>query len=228
MINFIDEILASAPKYTITHSDNTTEEVSIDLATTVTTQGTPLNKALFDSIKADLDARLLIADKATNNDAISGTNTSKYIVPATLQAKLDNMNAIQGTNNTTITGTSGTHSYTIYEPSMISSTNTGTVTIYGLCTSATTTASTLTINGTDVGGVNSLNLGASSVGVLSQKAPFKLVINYNAKVGEVLAYVGSNVVQGMFRFSTITDIKLQMNSTSSNISTCTYSIAYSR
>lgn len=226
MINFIDEILASAPKYTITHNDNTTEEVSIDLATTVTTQGTPLNKALFDSIKDDLDARLLIADKATNNDAISGTNTSKYIVPATLQAKLDNMNAIQGTNSTTITGTSGMHSYTIYEPSMISSTDTGTVTIYGLCTSATTTASTLTINGTGVGGVSSLNLGSSSLAI-SLKTPFKVVINYNTKVGEVLAYTNSTT-QGMFYFSTITDIKVQMNSVSSNISTCTYSIAYSR
>lgn len=225
MINFIDEVLASAPKYTITHADTTTEEVSIDLATTVTTQGTPLNKALFDSIKDDLDARLLIADKATNNDAITGTNTSKYIVPATLQAKLDNMNAIQGTNSTTITGESGIHSYTIYEPSMISSTDTGTVTIYGLCTSTTSTASTLTINGTDIGGVSSLNLG-SGVGI-SLKTPFKVVINYNTKVGEVLAYT-SSTTQGMFRFSTITDIKVQMNSGSSNISTCTYSIAYSR
>ena len=54
MINFTDEVLASAPKYTITHSDNTTEQVSIYLATTVTTQGTPLNKVLFDAIDSYL------------------------------------------------------------------------------------------------------------------------------------------------------------------------------
>lgn len=50
ILNFIDEVLASAPKYRITHADNTTEEVSIDLATAVTIEGTPLDKALFDKI----------------------------------------------------------------------------------------------------------------------------------------------------------------------------------
>jgi len=50
ILNFIDEVLASAPKYIITHADNTTEEVSINLATAVTTEGTPLDKALFDKI----------------------------------------------------------------------------------------------------------------------------------------------------------------------------------
>ena len=54
MINFVDTVLASTPKYTITHSDTTTEEVSIDLATTITTQGTALNKALFDAIDSYL------------------------------------------------------------------------------------------------------------------------------------------------------------------------------
>lgn len=50
LLNFIDEVLAGVPKFTITHADNSTEEVSIDLATTVTTEGTPLNKVLFDKI----------------------------------------------------------------------------------------------------------------------------------------------------------------------------------
>lgn len=50
LLNFIDEVLAGVEKYTIIHSDNSSEEVSIQLATAVTTQGTPLNKALFDKI----------------------------------------------------------------------------------------------------------------------------------------------------------------------------------
>lgn len=50
LLNFIDEVLAGVEKYTLIHSDNTSEEVSIQLATAVTTQGTPLNKALFDKI----------------------------------------------------------------------------------------------------------------------------------------------------------------------------------
>lgn len=55
MINVIDEVLNTGAtdnkiKYTLTHEDGTSELVQIDLATPVTTQGTPLNKALFDSI----------------------------------------------------------------------------------------------------------------------------------------------------------------------------------
>ena len=50
LLNFIDEVLAGVEKYTIVHADNSTEEVSIQLATAVTTQGTKLNKALFDKI----------------------------------------------------------------------------------------------------------------------------------------------------------------------------------
>ena len=60
MNNVVDEVLNTAEtdnkiKYRITHSDNTSEVVQIDLETPVTTQGTPLNKALFDSIQADVD-----------------------------------------------------------------------------------------------------------------------------------------------------------------------------
>lgn len=51
ILNFIDEVLASSPKYRITHADSTTEDVSIDLITAVTTQGTGLNKVLFDKIE---------------------------------------------------------------------------------------------------------------------------------------------------------------------------------
>lgn len=42
------------PKYRITHTDGTTEEVDIELVTPVITEGTPINKALFDSIQTDL------------------------------------------------------------------------------------------------------------------------------------------------------------------------------
>ena len=56
MIDVIDEVLNTAEtenkvKYTLTHADGTTEIVQIDLATPVTTEGTPLNRALFNSIE---------------------------------------------------------------------------------------------------------------------------------------------------------------------------------
>lgn len=54
MISFVDEVLNGTPKYTLTHADSTTEEVYIDLATPITTQGTALNKALFDAIDSFL------------------------------------------------------------------------------------------------------------------------------------------------------------------------------
>jgi hypothetical protein len=44
------------PKYRITHANGTTEEVDIELITPVEQAGTPINKALFDSIKNDLTA----------------------------------------------------------------------------------------------------------------------------------------------------------------------------
>ena len=84
MNNVVDEVLNLAStdgvvKYTITHPDSSTEDVQIDLATEVTTQGTELNKALFDSIKSDLNARLLISSIATQAQAEAGTNNTNYM-----------------------------------------------------------------------------------------------------------------------------------------------------
>lgn len=59
MINVIDEVLNTGAtdnkvKYRIIREDGSNEIVQINLETPVTTQGTPLNKVLFDSIQADL------------------------------------------------------------------------------------------------------------------------------------------------------------------------------
>lgn len=59
MINVIDEVLNTGAtenkvKYTLTHADGTTELVQLDLATPVTTVGTPLNRELFNSIQSFL------------------------------------------------------------------------------------------------------------------------------------------------------------------------------
>ena len=55
MIPFVDEVISGEPKYIITHSDNSTEVVSIDLYNAITTIGTALNKIYFDSIKSYVD-----------------------------------------------------------------------------------------------------------------------------------------------------------------------------
>lgn len=89
MNNVVDEVLAGSPKYTLTYSDNSTATgVSIDLETQVTTAGTPLNKALFDSIKSDLNSRLLISNKATTGEAEAGTDDSHYMTPLKVKAQL--------------------------------------------------------------------------------------------------------------------------------------------
>lgn len=60
MISVIDEVLNTSAtedkvKYKITFEDGTIKTATIELATPVTTEGTPLNKLLFDSIQADLE-----------------------------------------------------------------------------------------------------------------------------------------------------------------------------
>lgn len=83
MNNVVDEVLAGSPRYTIKDDGGTTlyDNVQIDLKTQVTTAGTPLNKALFDSIQTDLNSRLLVSNKASQNEAQAGINDTKYMTP---------------------------------------------------------------------------------------------------------------------------------------------------
>ena len=137
MNNVVDEVLDTTQtdnkvKYRITHADSTYEIVEISLETPVTTQGTALNKLLFDSIADDLNTRLLISNKATTEEAKAGTDTSKYLVSNVLQGKMDFMNKINGANSTLVTGTINTTStHTILDTSNLKDTNFGTVTIDG-------------------------------------------------------------------------------------------------
>lgn len=57
MIDFVDEILAGEPRYNIKTNSGTViySNIQEELATPVNVQGTPMNKALFDSIKSHLD-----------------------------------------------------------------------------------------------------------------------------------------------------------------------------
>ena len=84
MNSFIDEDLdlsstGGVVKYTITPDNADAFTAQIDLATLVTTVGTALNKVFFDSIKDDLNSRLLISNKATQAQAEAGTNNTNYM-----------------------------------------------------------------------------------------------------------------------------------------------------
>lgn len=102
MTNFIDTVLNGSPTFKFTYNDNTTAVgVKIELETEIITLGTALNKALFDSIADDLNARLLISNKATNAEAKAGTNDTKYVTPAKVQTKLSTLLTTQTITNTT-------------------------------------------------------------------------------------------------------------------------------
>lgn len=119
MNNVVDEVLAGSPKYTLTYNDNTTATgVSIDLETQVTTQGTPLNKALFDSIQSDLNTRLLISSKATTSQAQGGSNDTNYMTPSKVKTQLQYLTKTTTFQSTTAS-TAQTH--TVFDASNVPS-----------------------------------------------------------------------------------------------------------
>ena len=105
MNNVIDEVLAGSPRYNIKDNGGTAlySNVQIDLATQVTTAGTPLNKALFDSIQTDLNSRLLVSNKASQAEAQAGINDTKYMTPLKTQQKINALtDYVQGNTATTV------------------------------------------------------------------------------------------------------------------------------
>lgn len=259
MNNVIDEVLDTAQtdnkiKYTLTHADGTTELVQLDLATPVTVAGTPLNKLLFDSIADDLNTRLLISNKATDNEAIAGTDTTKYIVPSTLQAKLNKMSAWNGTTETKTGNAGETNLYNIFTPSQVGSPSTGTVTINGVFyTPASNYNQDIQIVGTTLyGGTlytsNSSNTIANNLdrivnvdnysfvavtgdSVARRRMPFKIEINFNTRTIKMTTFRWGNreFRELLCSYNTLTAIQVRLRSpNSSDRSQCIYSISYTR
>lgn len=216
MNNVVDEVLNTSAtgnkiKYRITHEDSTSEVVTIDLETPVTTPGTPLNKTLFDSIKDDLNSRLLISSKATNQEADTGTDTSKYIVPSTLLYKLQHLNYTP--DELKSTGTSKTA--TFYDGTQL--TNSNTILIMGRAyiegSRANYSTAKLTLNGTHIG--DTKGSGATSVditlyptnGTGYKNATFTIIINKATQTISV-TYLsnGTTMTQQFFSYDTLTSI----------------------
>ena len=122
MNNFIDTVFNTAAtdnkiKYKIIHADSTEEVVELQMYTPVTTTGTAMNKTFFDSIKDDLNSRLLTSNKASQAEAETGTNDTKYMTPLkTKQAIQKNLSIKTGTigNNETIPQTAGFSHYAYF------------------------------------------------------------------------------------------------------------------
>lgn len=186
MNNVIDEVLAGEPRYTIKDNGGTTlySNVQIVLATTVTTQGTPLNKALFDSIKDDLNSRLLISSKASQGEATTGTNDTKYMTPKKVQDKFDSLTTSASyTNSTTTASTYTLVDFSNYSNKIVkvvgrfhTASNSGSSTIGKLTIAGTSIAIYQSTTGEASGTSAVLNFyGASSSGDWTFELDFDLV-----------------------------------------------------
>lgn len=92
MIDVKDEVLAEEPKYRIYDKNGKIlfDDLKIEQITPALQEGTPVNKVLFDSIKKDIQDRLLISSKATIEQAVAGTDDVNYMTALkTLNAVAD-------------------------------------------------------------------------------------------------------------------------------------------
>lgn len=81
MIEVKDEILNGSPRYRIRDEKGNIilDNLTIEMTTPIIEKGTELNKALFNGIKNDIEDRLKIEDKATEEEAKLGTDDIKYM-----------------------------------------------------------------------------------------------------------------------------------------------------
>lgn len=239
MNNVVDEVLAGSPKYTITYNDNTTATgVSIDLETQVTTQGTPLNKALFDSIQSDLNTRLLISSKSTQSEAQQGTNNSHYMTPLRTKEQLQYLTKTGSASNPSTTA----QNTTIYQPSDVPL-GVNRVVITGKIYQASSNQTFLYINGTGFkyNKINSYTYPSTSltqIGVRysspSFTGSFKIELDLNTNV-YIMNVQFAPTVNGeptsqfdivIGSFTTLTSIVASLRGSGSNASTCEWITSY--
>ena len=222
--NVIDEVLAGDARYKIYDPVTNTiyfDGVAIDLITSAVTTGTPLNKLLFDSIRDDLNSRLLIDSKANQAEAEAGLNDTKYMTPLKVKYALDKLCKITTYD---IPFDSNSHSL----DSLITS-NTYKVVIEGFAErydsgsdfSEWHLPSFNDFYGITFSGSSSSSLSDSSILDLSNgryNASFKLEIDVKNKLFELIMYHGNTsskyitnndytIVKGLYSSDTLGDLK---------------------
>lgn len=211
MNNVIDEVLAGEPRYNIKTDGGSSiyNNVQIDLATNVTTAGTPLNKALFDSIQADLNTRLLISNKATTSEAQTGTNDVKYTTPKKVQDKLDSL------ITTSSQSTSGTHTVVTFS----NFSNASIISISGKA-GGSSNAYSFILNGSAIGGFTTQSVIANtsaltlagSTNTAVQGFEFRFDLKSNSFIGYYVSSANSRAEIICGRFSSITNFQIRLNS----------------
>lgn len=245
MNNVVDEVLASSPRYNIYDANGNLvyANAQIDLSTQVTTAGTPLNKALFDSIRDDLNTRLLISSKATQSEAQQGTNNTHYSTPLRVKEQLQYLTK---TGSKTSTTSSSAQTSTIYSSSGNIS-GAKRVIISGSLTSngSGSYPSILNINGTGFRGDETFNVSSYTTSITSTqiatrytedtKQSYRIELDLNAKTFNFQMYFSPNYTSqstfqmksGTGTFETLTDVSVTLrgNGNSKTAST-SYTITY--
>lgn len=178
--------------------------------------GTPINKALFDSIASDLSTlnstKLNIADKATSVEAQAGIDNTKYMTPQTVQNKLDFL--IKSVTKNVI----GTHTictFSDYSAAKI-------ITISGKA--RTGSNGRITINGSNI------RIFATSGGASTASSQDFTLANYSGDIGFEFRFdMNSNSFTGYYpaiintnttvesicgSFTSLTNFQIKLNSTS--------------
>jgi hypothetical protein len=112
MIDVVDRVPTYPNRIKITHEDGTSEFVTWERADEPTVEGTPINKALFDSIKADLGAGLstnktVYVSGGSGSDVLGdGSSTNPY---ATIQKAVNSLPKNLNGFDVTIHITDGTY-----------------------------------------------------------------------------------------------------------------------
>lgn len=114
MINVVDRVSTYPGRVKITKSDGTSEFVTWERADEPTVEGTPINKALFDSIASDIglaaDLTVFVSKSGSDNLG-NGTSSNPYAtimkavntLPKNLNGKRVIVNVGAGTYNETVT-----------------------------------------------------------------------------------------------------------------------------
>ena len=103
MINVVDRVSTYPGRVKLTRADGTIEYVTWERADEPTVPGTPINKALFDSIKADigLSANITLYVSKSGSDTLgNGTSANPYLTIMKAVASLPkNLNGFDATIN---------------------------------------------------------------------------------------------------------------------------------
>lgn len=170
MIPVVDRVPTYPNRIKITKADGTSEYVTWERADNPTVEGTPINKALFDSIAQDigLPSATTVHVSSSGSDALgNGTSANPY---ATIAKALSVLPKNLNGNNATIRASTGTYN----EDVVVSGFFGGNIVLDGVSGVSVTVRSLTVENGASLHISNNISLGVNSsagtAGIIVQQA----------------------------------------------------------